>query len=197
MPLDDDHAVHPQEITLLDYVVGDLGADTSDLIRRHVETCQTCRDRIVELTLDLDELDRLPLLPIPHDLLGAPAAAARAPRRRAHAGRIVPLLLLAVAALGVIALFQLGGMRPDDGAPARRQLVLQLGATSPSDTISSVLADVPHTVVTDRDDPRHLVVLVGDGDIGRAYSLLASASDGTTNYVVDLGATGQLPADEG
>lgn len=189
----DDKRTHPEELTLLDYVIGELGPDSSDQIRRHVETCPTCRDRIVDLALDMDEIDRLPMVAIPHDVLrGALAPAAQlASRRRAR--RLLPLLLLVVAAMGVVALFQLGSVRAEEG-PLRRQVVLQTAATDPTTVVDELLGGIPHTVVTDRADDRHLVVLVGDADVAVAQArLAASTTTGGRSYVIDIGATGQLP----
>jgi hypothetical protein len=158
-----------------------------------VETCPTCRDRIVDLALDMDEIDRLPMVAIPHDVLrGALAPAAQlASRRRAR--RLLPLLLLVVAAMGVVALFQLGSVRADEG-PLRRQVVLQTAATDPTTVVDELLGGIPHTVVTDRADDRHLVVLVGDADVAVAQArLAASTTTGGRSYVIDIGATGQLP----
>ena len=193
----DDRGTHPEELTLLDYVIGELGPDFSDQIRRHVETCPTCRDRIVDLALDMDEIDRLPMVAIPHDVLrGARAPAVQlASRRRAR--RLLPLLLLVVAGMGVIALFQLGGVRADEGS-LRRQVVLQTAATDPIAVVDELLGDVPHTIVADRADDRHLVVLVGDADVAVAQARLeASTTTGGRSYVIDIGATGQLPASAG
>ena len=191
----DAHEIHPEELTLLDYVVGDLGPDSSDVVRRHVETCPTCRDRIVDLAMDMDEIDRLPIVAIPHDLLrGAfPNVRGGSGRRR-----VVPILLLLAAAIGVVALFQLGGMRGSDVGTAQRQVVLQTPSADPVAVVDGLLGGVPHTLVVDRDDERHIVVLVGDADVGVAYARLSEASSTAgRDYVVDIGGTGQLPATAG
>ena len=56
---------HPAELTLLDYLVGHLPPDVSDQIRRHVSSCRACRRTIAELSLTVDELDRLPTVADP------------------------------------------------------------------------------------------------------------------------------------
>ena len=95
--------------------------------------------------------------------------------------------------MGVVALFQLGSVRADEG-PLRRQVVLQTAATDPTTVVDELLGDIPHTVVTDRADDRHLVVLVGDADVAIAQArLAASTTTGGRSYVIDIGATGQLP----
>src|SRR6476469_528421 len=69
---------HPEELLLLDYVIGQLPAETRDQIKRHVSACRACSRTIDDLILTVDELDRLPTMPIPHD---SPAAI-RPPRLR-------------------------------------------------------------------------------------------------------------------
>lgn len=196
---DEQHDGHPEEVTLLDYVVGELGPDSSDAIRRHVETCPSCRDRIVDLAMDMDEIDRLPMAAIPHDILRATFSPEHSiTGRRRSARRTVPLLLLIVAALGVIALFQLGDLRTTGGGGTQRQVVLQTAAGDPVAVVNDLLGGIPHTVVVDRDDERHLVVLVGDADVAVAYARLSGAtSAGGRSYVIDLGASGELPVSTG
>jgi anti-sigma factor RsiW len=192
---DDHHEAHPEEVTLLDYVVGELGPDSSDAIRRHVETCVSCRERIVDLAMDVDEIDRLPMVGIPHDLLlGALSPEHSLAGRRRTARRTAPILLLLAAAIGVIALFQIGGVRAADDVATQRRVVLQTASGDPVGVVDRLMGGVPHSVVIDRADDRHLVVLVGDADVAVAYARLseAPATDGQ-NYVIDLGGTGHLP----
>ena len=59
--------VHPEELLLLDYVIGQLPDETRDQIKRHVSGCRACRRTIDDLILTVDELDRLPTMAIPHD----------------------------------------------------------------------------------------------------------------------------------
>jgi anti-sigma factor RsiW len=191
----DQHEGHPEEITLLDYVVGELGPDSSAAIRRHVESCESCRERIVGLAMDVDEIDRLPMVGIPHDLLlGALSPEHTLAGRRRTARRTAPVLLLLAAAIGVIALFQLGGMGASSETVAQRQVVLQTASGDPVRVVDSLMGDVPHSVVIDRADDRHLVVLVGDADVAVAYARLseATATSGQS-YVIDIGGTGRMP----
>jgi len=191
----DQHDGHPEEITLLDYVVGELGPDSSAAIRRHVESCESCRERIVGLAMDVDEIDRLPMVGIPHDLLlGALSPEHTLAGRRRTARRTAPVLLLLAAAIGVIALFQLGGMGASSETVAQRQVVLQTASGDPVGVVDSLMGDVPHSVVIDRADDRHLVVLVGDADVAVAYARLseATATSGQS-YVIDIGGTGRMP----
>ena len=57
MDVNDETAAHPPELTLLEYVVGELGPDTSDGVRVHVEGCPECRERIVEAAGLAQEID--------------------------------------------------------------------------------------------------------------------------------------------
>jgi hypothetical protein len=192
---DQHHEGHPEELTLLDYVVGDLGPDSSDAIRRHVETCPSCRERIIDLATDLDELDRLPSVAIPHDLLRDALRRSPGARRRGIARRIAPFLILAAVGIAVVALFQLGGVRAPDAVVTQRQVVLQTTSSDPVRVVDDLLGTLPHTVVVDRADPRHLVVLVADADVGVAYSsLIGSSVTGGQSYVIDVAATGAQPA---
>ena len=189
MDEDPDEPAHPEEVLLLDYVVGDLAPDSSDAIRRHVERCADCRERIVDLAMEMDEIDRLPTVAIPHDMLRGvlPEGARR---------RLSPLLPVAVLLLvgcGIFALFQIGGVR-GDAAPGQRQVVLRLAAPDPERAVSDLLAGLPHTVAVDRDDARHLIVLVSDADLAAAYGLLAGRPPGDgRSYIVDIGGVGVLP----
>ena len=192
---DQGHSGHPEEVTLLDYVVGELGPDSSDAIRQHVERCPSCRERIVDLAMDMDEIDRLPIAAIPHDILRRTFSPEHdLTGRRRTARRTAPLLLLIAAALGVIALFQLGDMRASDATTLQRQVVIQTASNDPVGVVDDLLGGVPHSVVVDQADERHLVVLVSDADVAVAYARLSgTTTTGGRSYVVDLGATGQLP----
>jgi anti-sigma factor RsiW len=192
---DQTNSGHPEEVTLLDYVVGELGPDSSDAIRRHVERCPSCRERIVDLAMDMDEIDRLPMTAIPHDILrNAFSPEHDLTGRRRTARRTAPLLLLIAAALGVIALFQLGDMRSSGEPVPQRQVVIQTASSDPVAVVDELLGGLPHSVVVDRADERHLVVLVSDADVAVAYArLTGTTTTGGLSYVVDLGATGQLP----
>lgn len=184
----DETAIHPAEVTLLDYVVGDLEHERSAEIRRHVAGCSECRERIVQLSLAMDELDRLPSAGIPHDVLGA----VRPPARRA--GRIVPIALLVAAGLGVVALFQVGGLQSGEPQATGSQVVLETASDRPELVVTELLGGLPHDVVVDRDDERRIVVLVQAGDVAVAAERLSGTSspDGRT-YVVDVAATPAAP----
>jgi anti-sigma factor RsiW len=106
---------HPEELLLLDYVIGQLPAETRDQIKRHVSACRACSRTIDDLILTVDELDRLPTMPIPHD---SPADM-RPPRLRPRS-RIrwfVPALGLVL--LGLLALVTFGGGHAPRPASAR------------------------------------------------------------------------------
>lgn len=180
-------APHPEELTLLDYMVGELPADSSDEVRRHIRGCAECRARITALSLAIDEIDRLPLTPIPHDAL-APAAPAR---RRGAVARAIPIALLLAAALGILALFEVGGLRSAAAPLDDHRLVVRTSDPDPAAALGRALAGVPHRVVVDRDDERHVIVLVADGDVPLAAGRLASieAPDGDA-YVVEIGEFG-------
>ncbi len=195
MAAGDAHEAHPEEITLLDYVVGELGPDSSDAIRLHVEMCPSCRERIVDLAMDMDEIDRLPMVAIPHDMLrGLLSPEHDVTGRRRSVLRTAPILILLAAAIGIVALFQIGDMRASDGLTPQRQAVIQTASTDPVGVVDALLGGIPHTVVVDRSDQRHLVVLVGDADVGAAYSRISSSAPTTgQSYVIDVGGTGQLP----
>ena len=116
MDEDPDEPAHPEEVLLLDYVVGDLAPDSSDAIRRHVERCADCRERIVDLAMEMDEIDRLPTVAIPHDMLRGvlPDGA----RRRLSP--LLPVIVLLAVGCGIFALFQIGGIR-NDASPGRSE----------------------------------------------------------------------------
>ncbi|MGI9117779.1 MAG: zf-HC2 domain-containing protein [Gaiellales bacterium] len=190
--------LHPEEVTLLDYVVGELAPDSSDAIRRHVERCPTCRERIVDLSMDMDEIDRLPMVPIPHDILrGVLAGEPRLGGRRT-AARLLPVLILVAVAIGIVALFQVGGMRAETGATGQRQVILATPEDDAVGVVDALLGGIPHTVTVDRADARHLVVLVSDADVNAAVSRLAPTEPAVgRSYIVDIGGSGQLPGANG
>ncbi len=99
--------VHPEELLLLDYVIGQLPDETRDQIKRHVSGCRACRRTIDDLILTVDELDRLPTMAIPHDSPAELAAARTRPRSRIR--YFVPALAIVLFAL--LALVTLGGSR--------------------------------------------------------------------------------------
>jgi anti-sigma factor RsiW len=97
--------VHPEEILLLDYLVGQLPPETSDQVRRHVAGCRACRRTIADLSLTVDELDRLPTVVIPHDAPAGSVGAHRPPRTRLRAYlpgvAVILIAITAFAALGL------------------------------------------------------------------------------------------------
>ena len=177
---------HPAELALLDYLVGHLPPDVSDQIRRHVSSCRACRRTIAELSLTVDELDRLPTVPIPHD------AIAEARRHRQRRGgrliRILPAVVLVGAAASVLATFRLGSEDPRPQQPGTR---VHLPATDDTvGTLDALLADIPHRVVRDADAPDHWIVQVGTPNVASAVSVLthhaANPDDGPVE-TVDVG----------
>ena len=191
MDVNDETAEHPPELTLLEYVVGELGPDTSDGVRVHVESCPECRERIVTLAMEMDELDRLPLVAIPHDLIVGAYRAASSARRKAIR-RSIPIVVLLAAAIGVIGLFELGGFQ-SSVTTAQYQVVVHTADSDPAGVIDELLGGLPHTTTVDRADARHIIVLVSDGDVEVALARLAhTASPNGQSYVVDVGGTGEL-----
>ena len=191
MDVNDETAAHPPELTLLEYVVGELGPDTSDGVRVHVESCPECRERIVTLAMEMDELDRLPLVAIPHDLIVGAYRTASSARRRSIR-RSIPIVVLLAATIGVIGLFELGGFQ-SSATTARHQVVVHTADSDPAGVIDELLGGLPHTTTVDRADARHIIVLVSDGDVEVALARLAhTASPNGQSYVVDVGSTGEL-----
>ncbi len=192
MNVNDETATHPPELTLLEYVVGELGPDTSDGVRVHVEGCPECRDRIVTLAMDMDELEWLPLVAIPHDLIVGAFGPASSARRRSIR-RSLPIVVLLAAAIGVLSLFEFGGFQRAESASTQRQVVVHTADSDPAGVVDELLGGLPHTTTVDRADARHLIVLVSDGDVDVAVARLAhTASPNGQSYVVDVGGTGTL-----
>ena len=193
MDVNDETAAHPPELTLLEYVVGDLGPDTSDGVRVHVESCAECRDLIVTLAMDMDELDRLPLVASPHDLIQS-AFSGHSTNRRRSVLRSLPIVVLLAAAIGVVGLFEIGGLHNASPSVTQRQVVVHTADSDPVAVVNALIGGLPHTTTVDRADARHFVVLVSDGDVDVAVSHLQdTASPNGQTYVVDVGGTGQLP----
>lgn len=190
-----DHRLeHPEEVVLLDYVIGHLDPADSDAIRRHVSICEACRDRIIEISSAMDELDRLPTASIPHDALLRPRERGFVAR---NANRLVPFVALILAVVGILLLFELGGFSAGPEAAADRRVVIRTAASDPTEVVSGLLAGIPHRIVENRDDERHLVVLVPDQHVRAAGARLApsAGSDGRT-YVIDVAGTGAALAGE-
>lgn len=128
--------VHPEELLLLDYVIGQLPDETRDQIKRHVAGCRACRRTIDDLILTVDELDRLPTMAIPHDS-PAELAAAR-PRPRSRIRFFVPALAIVLFAL--LALVTLGGSR---GGTAKQPPMQTFSLDVPANQIETVQALLP------------------------------------------------------
>jgi hypothetical protein len=128
--------VHPEELLLLDYVIGQLPDETRDQIKRHVAGCRACRRTIDDLILTVDELDRLPTMAIPHDSPAELAAARTRPRSRIRF--FVPALAIVLFAL--LALVTLGGSRGGaDNQPPMQTFSLDV----PANQIETVQALLP------------------------------------------------------
>ena len=113
-PMSSREPAHPEELLLLDYVIGQLPAETRDQIKRHVAACRACSRTIDDLILTVDELDRLPTMAIPHDSPAELAAArARPASRSATSCRRSAIVLFAL-----LALVTFGGSRGADQAAA-------------------------------------------------------------------------------
>jgi anti-sigma factor RsiW len=114
--------VHPEELLLLDYVIGQLPDETRDQIKRHVAGCRACRRTIDDLILTVDELDRLPTMAIPHDSPAELAAARARPRSRIR--YFVPALAIVLFVL--LALVTLGGSRGGTKQPQTQTFALAI-----------------------------------------------------------------------
>jgi hypothetical protein len=99
-------------------------------------------------------------------------------------------MLLVAAAIGVVALFQIGGLPAGGTAPSSGRVVLETASNDPAAVVGDLLGDIPHRVTVNRDDPRHLIVLVGSGDVEVTQARIAqtSSTDGRT-YAVDVAAS--------
>jgi anti-sigma factor RsiW len=176
---------HPAELTLLDYLIGHLPPDVSDQIRRHVSSCRACRRTIAELSLTVDELDRLPTVPIPHDAVGD-REGRRQRRRGSRLLRLLPALVLVGAAGSVLATFRLGGGNEQPATGTR--VLVHTPASDPREAFAGLLDGIPHRLVQDAEDGDHWVVQVGREHVASAVSRLRPAADDPgPGYVVDVG----------
>ena len=180
---------HPAEVLLLDYMIGELGPDSSDAVRRHINGCRECRGRVSSLSLAMDEIDRLPSAAIPHDVLQqSTLTSGRRARRRLV--RVLPVAILLAAAIGVLALFESGGLRAPTPAVGQ-QVVVRTASDDPAGVVAALLSVIPHRIVVDADDERHLVVLVSGADVDLALNRLRQDDSPTgRTYVVDVAGTG-------
>jgi anti-sigma factor RsiW len=111
---------HPEELTLLDYLVGQLSPEASHEIQRHVASCRACRRTIADLSMTVDELDRLPTVAIPHD--SPPGLRSGRLRAGRPARRLVPVVAVLIAA--VVAVVAIGLGRGSSSAVAQRDLTV-------------------------------------------------------------------------
>jgi len=187
---------HPAELTLLDYLIGQLPPEASDQIRRHVSACRACRRTIADLSLTVDELDRLPTVAIPHDTLGFGIDRPASSRRLT---RLLPALAVLLGAAAVLATLGVGrGGSPRKSVP--RTFHLQLGATEPPVIVSRIKNALPGDVMRDAlilsPSPHRFVVVVRGGEVDRTVDALkrASAADGPeTVQVEDSGDEAPMP----
>jgi anti-sigma factor RsiW len=164
-------------------LVGHLTPDRSDAIRRHVSACRACRRTIAELSLTVDELDRLPTVRIPHDTI--PGRPPRPRRRGGRLLRLLPALVLVGAAGSVLATFRLGG--GDSQRPDGTRVFVHTSANA-SDALHAWLDGIPHRVVQDANDPNHWIVQVGTTNVASAVSRLSPADHQPgPEYTVDVG----------
>jgi hypothetical protein len=74
------------------------------------------------------------------------------------------------------------------------RIVLETASAQPEQMISELLGGLPHSVTVDRDDPRHLIVLVQQDDVGAARGrLIGTSSPDGKAYVVDIAGTASAP----
>jgi anti-sigma factor RsiW len=144
---------HPEELLLLDYVIGQLPAETRDQIKRHVASCRACSRTIDDLILTVDELDRLPTMPIPHD---SPADL-RPPRLRPKSRIRWFVPVLGIVLLALLALVTFGGGR--NGKPELVQTI-DVGAANAAE----IQNEMPPGVIVQTDN-------------NESFSVFASASD--------------------
>lgn len=155
---------HPAELTLLEYLVGDLPDETSDRIRRHVAACRACRRTIADLSLTVDELDRLPTLPRQHE---AVARHETAPEPRPfRATRVLTIVAVLLAAVGVAVVLRLN--EPTTAPPRTTRFVLNLpsGQVAVQTAIENALpATALPRVSFSPGEPSLVVVNVAKGDL--------------------------------
>jgi anti-sigma factor RsiW len=178
--------VHPEELLLLDYVIGQLPDETRDQIKRHVAGCRACRRTIDDLILTVDELDRLPTMAIPHDSPAELAAARARPRSRIRF--FVPALAIVLFAL--LALVTLGGSR---GGATKQPPMQTFALDVPKGDVAQVqhLLPVESAALVFAQKSGDYVILAPQTLIPSIVEQLRNASllqPGTTNvYVVSTG----------
>jgi anti-sigma factor RsiW len=188
---------HPAELTLLDYLIGQLPPEASDQIRRHVSACRACRRTIADLSLTVDELDRLPTVAIPHDTLGFGVDRPPASRRLT---RLLPALAVLLGAAAVLATLGVGRGGSPRKSAGDRTFHLQLEATDPPVIASRIKSALPDDVMGDAlifsPVPHRFVVVVRAAEIDRTLAALeqAATADGPeTVQVEDSGEEAPMP----
>jgi anti-sigma factor RsiW len=155
---------HPAELTLLEYLVGDLPDETSDRIRRHVAACRACRRTIADLSLTVDELDRLPTVHRPHEV---PVPLEELPGPRPfRAARILTIVAVLVAAVGVAVVLRLN--EPSGPPPRTTRFFLRLPARPAAVEIAirdALPATAQPRVSFTQGKPVSVVVNVAKGDL--------------------------------
>jgi anti-sigma factor RsiW len=135
---------HPEELMLLDYLVGQLTPEASHEIQRHVASCRACRRTIADLSMTVDELDRLPTFAIPHD--SPPGLMRPRPRPQRPLRRLLPLVAVLLAATITVLAISLGrSMQRSPPAPRSMWISTPTGATQ--QVIASYLGRLPATIV--------------------------------------------------
>ncbi len=154
--------VHPEELLLLDYLIGQLPAETSDQVRRHVAGCRACRRTIADLSLTVDELDRLPTVVIPHDAPGGAVGSRRPPRARLRS--YLPATAVVLIAIAVFTALGLGRQAPPPTPPTSRVVSLSLpdGLTSLRTLLPRVVEDAPVYVRADRAIDEYILLVPAD-----------------------------------
>jgi anti-sigma factor RsiW len=184
---------HPADLTLLEYLVGDLPTDASDRIRRHVAACRGCRRTIAELSLTVDELDRLPTVPIPHDAMAFGEEERARPFRRVL--RLLPIVAILLAVAGVVGVLGAGGGR--EPAPARAQSVtVRLPADGREKlVVQQEVAEVEGVEIwQDRDRRNHLMIVVPPGAVDAVVAALDPLRQRTKGRPVAVEVVPRTPA---
>jgi anti-sigma factor RsiW len=164
---------HPEELLLLDYVIGQLPAETRDQVKRHVASCRACSRTIDDLILTVVELDRLPTMPIPHD---SPADL-RPPRLRPKSRIRWFVPVLGVVLLALLALVTFGG-----GRNAKPELVQTVNVNAAN--AAQIQAEMPEGVVVQTDNNESFAVFASASDIDDVLTGLRQLEPGTKPVVV-------------
>lgn len=172
---------HPEELLLLDYVIGQLPAETRDQIKRHVAACRACSRTIDDLILTVDELDRLPTMPIPHD---SPADL-RPPRIRPKSRIRWFVPVLGVVLLALLALVTFGG-----GRNPKPKTVQTVGVAAT--TVAEIQSVLPSDDLLFEGRSGSYVVLAKPSDVSETVKELQKLPPGTTSVVVVTASPGDV-----